>query len=593
MVRYKWIALSNTTIGVLMASINGTITLIALPAIFRGIDLSPTSPGSFVYLLWILMGFNIVTATLLVTFGRLSDMFGRVRLFNIGFIIFTVGSVLLFITPGKGDVGGMELIGFRIIQALGAAFLFSNSTAILTDAFPVAERGKAMGINQVAALSGSFIGLILGGVLAIFNWRYVFLVSVPVGILGAVWSNLKLRETSLRQAGQRIDYIGNTSLAVGLTVLLIGITYGLLPYGTSTMGWGNPLVVASIVAGIALIVAFPFIELKVKHPMFRMELFKNRAFSMGNLAALTSSLARGGVMIILIILLQGIWLPLHGYSYAVTPFWAGIYMVPMTAGFIVMGPLAGALSDKHGARVLSTLGMIVVAVAFLALTFLGYDFNYIPFAIALFVMGIGNGLFAAPNTASIMNSVPAHLRGVASGMRSTMQNAGMTASMGIFFTIVLFGLSKGLPTTLYPRLISAGIANSIASTLSVHFPPTVALFSAFLGVDPIRSVLQALGISISSLGPGFAIIDKPVWFATSIAPSFMSSLRIAFYIGLILSLSAAVLSIFRGKKYVSDEALYSSDENEISNTDLKSTVKDSNGSIGSYKQLWRENGGKK
>ena len=593
MVRYKWIALSNTTIGVLMASINGTITLIALPAIFRGIDLSPTSPGSFVYLLWILMGFNIVTATLLVTFGRLSDMFGRVRLFNIGFIIFTIGSVLLFITPGKGDVGGMELIGFRIIQALGAAFLFSNSTAILTDAFPVAERGKAMGINQVAALSGSFIGLILGGVLAIFNWRYVFLVSVPVGILGAVWSNLKLRETSLRQAGQRIDYIGNTSLAVGLTVLLIGITYGLLPYGTSTMGWDNPLVVASIAAGIALIVAFPFIELKVKHPMFRMELFKNRAFSMGNLAALTSSLARGGVMIVLIILLQGIWLPLHGYSYAVTPFWAGIYMVPMTAGFIVMGPLAGALSDKHGARVLSTLGMIVVAVAFLGLTFLGYDFNYIPFAIALFVMGIGNGLFAAPNTTSIMNSVPAHLRGVASGMRSTMQNAGMTASMGIFFTSVLFGLSKGLPTTLYPRLISAGIANSIASTLSVHFPPTVALFSAFLGVDPIRSVLQALGISISSLGPGFAIIDKPVWFATSIAPSFMSSLRIAFYIGLILSLSAAVLSIFRGKKYVSDEALYSSDENEISNTDLKSTVKDSNGSIGSYKQLWRENGGKK
>ena len=593
MVRYKWIALSNTTIGVLMASINGTITLIALPAIFRGIDLSPTAPGSFVYLLWILMGFNIVTATLLVTFGRLSDMFGRVRLFNIGFIIFTVGSVLLFITPGKGDVGGMELIGFRIIQALGAAFLFSNSTAILTDAFPVAERGKAMGINQVAALSGSFIGLILGGVLAIFNWRYVFLVSVPVGILGAVWSNLKLRETSLRQPGQRIDYLGNTSLAVGLTVLLIGITYGLLPYGTSTMGWGNPLVVASIVVGIALIVAFPFIEMKVKHPMFRMELFKNRAFSMGNLAALTSSLARGGVMIILIILLQGIWLPLHGYSYAVTPFWAGIYMVPMTAGFIVMGPLAGALSDKHGARVLSTLGMVVVAIAFLALTFLGYDFNYIPFAIALFVMGIGNGLFAAPNSASIMNSVPAHLRGVASGMRSTMQNAAMTASMGIFFTIVLFGLSKGLPTTLYPRLISAGIANSIALALSVHFPPTVALFSAFLGVDPIRSVLQTLGISISSLGPGFAIIDKPVWFATSIASSFMSSLRTAFYIGLALSLSAAILSVFRGKKYVSDEALYSSDENEISNIDLKSTVKGNSGSIGGYKPPSGNNGGRK
>ncbi len=568
MVKYKWIALSNTTIGVLMASINGTITLIALPAIFRGIDLSPTAPGSFVYLLWILMGFNIITATLLVTFGRLSDMFGRVRLFNIGFVIFTVGSILLFITPGKGDVGGMELIGFRIIQALGAAFLFSNSTAILTDAFPVSERGKAMGINQVAALSGSFVGLILGGVLAIFNWRYVFLVSVPVGILGAVWSNLKLRETSIRRPNQKIDYIGNVSLAGGLTITLIGITYGLLPYGTSTMGWGNPFVIVSIVIGLGLLVAFPVLEMHVKQPMFRMELFKNRSFSMGNLAALASSLARGGVMIILIILLQGIWLPLHGYSYVVTPFWAGIYMVPMTAGFIVMGPLAGALSDKHGARVLSTLGMVVVAIAFLALTFLNYDFNYIPFAIALFVMGIGNGLFAAPNTASIMNSVPAHLRGVASGMRSTMQNAGMTASMGIFFTIVLFGLSNGLPSTLDPRLISAGISSSIASALSAHFPPTVALFSAFLGVDPIRSVLQALGISISSLGPGFAVIDKPVWFATSIASPFMLSLRTAFYIGLVLSLVAAIVSAFRGKKYVSEEALYSTDDDGISNADI-------------------------
>jgi len=562
MVKYKWVALSNTTIGVLMASINGTITLIALPAIFRGIELNPTAPGSFVYLLWILMGFNIVTATLLVTFGRLSDMFGRVRLFNIGFIIFTVGSVLLFVTPGKGDVGGMELIGFRIIQALGAAFLFSNSTAILTDAFPVNERGKAMGINQVAALSGSFIGLILGGVLAIFNWRYVFLVSVPVGVFGALWSNLKLRETSIRKSGQRIDYLGNISLAAGLTVTLIGITYGLLPYGTSTMGWANPFVIASLVVGIALLISFPFIESMVSQPMFRMELFKNRAFSIGNLAALASSLARGGVMIILIILLQGIWLPIHGYPYSITPFWAGIYMVPMTIGFIVMGPIAGAISDKHGARALSTVGMIVVATAFLALTFLDYDFNYIRFAIILFVMGIGNGLFAAPNTTSIMNSIPAHLRGVASGMRSTMQNAGMTASMGIFFTIVLFGLSSGLPSTLYPRIIAAGISSSVASALSTHFPPTVALFSAFLGVDPIRSVLQALEISITSLGAGFAVIDRPVWFATSIAPSFMSSLRIAFYIGFVLSLVAAVLSWFRGKRYISEEALYSTDEGE-------------------------------
>ncbi len=556
MVRYKWVALSNTTIGMLMATINGTITLISLPAIFKGIQLSPFQAGSFVYLLWILMGFNIVTATLLVTFGRLSDIFGRVRLFNLGFAIFTAGSILLFLTPGTGSTAALLLVIFRIIQGVGAAFLFSNSSAILTDAFPSQERGKALGINQVAALGGSFLGLILGGVLSVINWRYVFLVSVPVGLVGTFWSYWKLKETAVIKKDQKIDYVGNLTFGAGLTIALIAITYGLLPYGGSTTGWTNPSVIASLAVGIFLLILFPFVEMKVSQPMFRMSLFKIRAFAAGNLASLLSAVGRGGVMLMLIILLQGIWLPLHGYSYASTPFWAGIYMIPMTVGFMVMGPLSGWLSDRHGARVLSTLGMIVVAVAFYVLSLMGPNFNYIVFGITLFIMGAGNGMFAAPNTAAIMNSVPADSRGAASGMMTTLRNAGMTASLGMFFTIVLLSLTTNLPTAFNSALATLG-----ASNLDKVFdatPPTVAMFSAFLGYNPVGTIISSV--------PGLTVpqhilntMEGLKWFPETLAPAFMSSLRAAFYVGLVLSLVAAVISALRGRKYVDAEAEYVAD----------------------------------
>ncbi|MDS0256879.1 MFS transporter [Thermoplasmatales archaeon AK] len=568
MVQYKWVALSNTTIGVLMASVNGTITLISLPAIFRGIQLSPLQPGSFVYLIWILMGFNIVTATLLVTFGRLSDIYGRVRLFNLGFAIFTLGSILLFITPGRGDTGALELVMFRIVQGIGAAFLFSNSAAILTDAFPLEERGKALGINQVAFLGGSFVGLILGGILSGINvtigpvhldWNSVFLVSVPIGLLGTVWSYLKLKETSRRDRTQKIDYVGNLIFAGGLTVALIAVTYGLLPYGSDEMGWGNPFVISGIVVGVALLALFPFVELKVKQPMFRMSLFKIRAFSAGNFASLLSSIGRGGVMFMLIILLQGIYLPLHGYSFESTPFWAGIYMLPMTAGFMVMGPLSGALSDRYGARGLATAGMAIVGSAFVALSLIPYDFNYVEFALIIFVMGLGNGMFAAPNTAAIMNSVPAETRGAASGMRSTLQNSGMTASMGIFFTIVLLTLSNNLPASYAAQLSTVpGLSASLISTLDRAFaavPPTVALFSAFLGINPVASILSS-NPSLASLIPSssLSVMEGTHWFPLAIAPAFMISLHTVFVIGVVLSFLAAVVSAMRGKKYAAEGA---------------------------------------
>ena len=415
---YKWTVLSNTTLGALMASINGTIILISLPVIFRGLGVDPFLPSNFTLLIWLLLGYGVVTATLLVTFGRISDMWGRARMYNLGFAIFAVGSVMLFLTPNTGTLGAWELVGFRVIQGIGGAFLFANSAALITDAFPHDERGKALGINQVAAIGGSVVGLVLGGVLAGLSdihigsfvlpaWRVIFLASVPFSVGGTVWAYFKLHDVAKIREGQRIDYLGNTTFGVGLTLLLVAVTYGLLPYGGQSMGWSSPWVWSGIAVGLALLVAFVYVETRVQDPMFRLELFRIRAFAAGNFAGLLGSIARGGVMFMMVIWFQGIWLPLHGYSFAQTPFWAGIYMMPMLAGFVVMGPLSGWLSDRFGARYLASAGMGISAVTFLFLLALPYNFVYWQMGLILFVQGCGMGMFAAPNTAAIMNSVPA------------------------------------------------------------------------------------------------------------------------------------------------------------------------------------------
>ncbi|MEM3851813.1 MAG: MFS transporter [Methanomassiliicoccales archaeon] len=553
MVQYKWIALSNTTIGVLMASVNGTIILISLPAIFRGIHINPFTASSFQYLLWILMGYNVVTAVMLVTVGRLSDIYGRTRLFNFGFMIFTVGSILLFITPGSGDTAAGLLIAFRIVQAIGGSFLFANSAAILTDSFPPNERGKAMGINQIAGLAGSLVGLILGGILATYYWRYVFLVSVPFGVLGTVWSYLKLKDNAVRKKGEKVDIPGNVTFASGLTLMLLGITYGLLPYGGSPMGWSNPWVVASVVAGAALLCLFVWIETVVEQPMFKLHLFRSRAFTTGAFAGMLQSMGMGGVMFMLIILLQGIWLPLHGYSYSSVPFWAGVYMIPMMGGFVLFGPISGALSDRMGARFLGTLGMLIGAGAFLLLTTFGYDFGYPLFGLTLFIMGAGMGMFAAPNITAVMNSVHPAERGSASGMRTTLQNTGQTASMAIFFTIVILGLSSRLSTSFSGALASAGAP--VLIPIFDKIPPTSALFSAFLGYNPVATIMSLLPSSFASLisASTMTLLEGKTWFPHALAPAFMGSLRLSFYIGALLFIVAALLSAARGKRYVYDE----------------------------------------
>jgi EmrB/QacA subfamily drug resistance transporter len=551
MVQYKWVALSNTTIGMLMASIDMTIVLIAMPSIFRGIQIDPFT--SFQYLLWIMFGYSIVTATLLVTFGRLSDIYGRVKLYNLGFAIFTVGSILLFLTPNTGDAGAIELIAFRIVQGVGAAFLFSNSGAIITDAFPENERGKALGINQLAFLAGSLIGLVLGGVLAVYDWRLVFLVSVPVGILGTAWSYWKLKEQHIAKRKQKMDYWGNLSFGAGLTLILIGITYGLTPYGASPMGWGNPWVVGSLLSGALLLLAFPFIEKRVSDPLFNLDLFKNRQFATANIATFLSSISRGGVMIMVVLLLQGIWLPLHGYSYDSAPFWAGIFMLPMSIGIALTGPLSGWLSDKHGARVLATAGMIITGIAFLAFTMLPSNFEYLPFAIVLLVMGLGNGIFMSPNMASVMNSVPAEHRGAASGMRSTLQNCGQTISQAIFFAIIIISLNATLPVALATSVANTGASQQIAAAFS-HTPASGALFAAFLGYNPIGTMLSGMGsITVGLPQNTLNILTSQTFFPNAISSPFMTALTTAFIFAAVLCFIAAAFSALRGGKYVYKE----------------------------------------
>lgn len=523
--------------------------IIALPAIFRGVDINPLN--SFTYLLWILFGYSIVTATLLVSFGRISDMFGRVKLYNLGFAIYTVGSLLLALTPSTGHLGALELILFRVVQGVGAAFLFSNSAAILTDAFPPNERGKALGLNQVAVLAGSILGLVIGGVLATYNWRFVFLVSVPFGIMGTFWSHYRLKEISTIRKNQKLDIWGNVTFGAGLITLLISLTYGLVPYKNSPMGWSDPLVITGLLTALVLLAIFPVIESRVPDPMFRLDLFKRRIFAAGNIADFLAALARGGVTLMLVILLQAIWLPLHGISYADTPFWAGIYIIPFSLGFVVMGPLSGYLSDRYGARGFSTLGMVITGSAFLLLSRLSYDFYYPEFAGIIFMMGIGMGMFSSPNIASIMNSVPPQNRGAAAGMRSTLMNTGTSIGTSVLFTTVILTLSSTLPAAFATAAAAAG-APQLSASVFEKIAPTSALFAAFLGYNPMQAYLSSLPASLTSTlsQTAVATITSMSWFPEAFAPAFMDAIRIAIYLNAALAFAAACASVVRGKRYI-------------------------------------------
>jgi MFS family permease len=541
---YKWIALSNTTLGVLMATINQSIVLIALPDIFRGIGLNPLSPGNTSYLLWMFMGFLIVSAVLVVSFGRLGDMFGRVRMYNIGFAIFSVASIFLTITWMHGTDGALWLIAWRVVQGIGGAFLFANSSAILTDAFPANQRGTALGINAIAAIAGSFLGLLLGGVLAPINWHLIFLVSAPIGAFGTVWAYFMLKDISIRRHA-RMDWWGNILFAVGLISILIGIVYGLEPYGGHAMGWTSPFVLSAIFGGLAVLLIFAWVETRVPEPLFRLSLFRIRAFAAGNLANLGLALGRGGMQFMLIIWLQGIWLPLHGYSFSQTPLWAGIYMVPLTIGFLITAPTSGILSDRFGARAFTVGGALVTAVSFLLLLFLPVNFPYWAFALILALNGLGSGLFASPNRAEVMNSLPADARGAGGGMMATFQNTAFVLSIGIFFSLMVAGLSSSLPSTMSSGLIAQGVPASAAHSVA-QLPPIGVLFAAFLGYNPMK---QLLGPLLSHMSPAHAAyLSGREFFPHLITAPFHDGLGVAFAFAIAANVLAAIASFFTGRR---------------------------------------------
>ncbi|SNR58989.1 MFS transporter [Actinomadura mexicana] len=549
---YPWIALSNTTLGMLLATVNSSIVIISLPAIFRGIHLDPLEPGNVSYLLWMLMGYMLVSAVLVVTLGRLGDMFGRVRMYNAGFAVFTVGTLVLALDPLHGGAGALWLIGWRVLQGIGGAMLMANSAAILTDAFPAHRRGMAMGVNQVAGIAGTFIGLVAGGLLSEINWRLVFFASAPIGIVGTIWAYRSLVETAKPAVGARIDWLGNVTFAAGLTALLAAITYGIQPYGGHDMGWTNPWVLGGVIGGVAVLALFCWIETRVEQPMFHLSLFRIRAFAAGNLAGLLAAISRGGMQFMLIIWLQGIWLPLHGYDYEDTPLWAGIYLLPLTAGFLVAGPISGHLSDRHGARAFASGGLVLSALAFAGLLVIPTDFGYAAFALLIFLNGIGSGLFAAPNTTAIMNSVPADQRGVASGMRATFMNAGMVLSIGVFFSLMIAGLADTLPRTLTQGLTEHGVPAGPAARVG-ELPPVGTLFAAFLGYNPIQNLLAQFNV-LGGLAPDdAATLTGRSYFPHLISEPFHHGLVIVFGLAIAMSLVAALVSLLRGRRYVHDD----------------------------------------
>ncbi len=468
MVEPKWVTLSNTTIGTFMALLDSSIVLISLPTIGR--ELPGTSPE---ILLWVVLSYSVVTTTLLLAFGRLSDMFGRVRLYTAGFAIFTVGSLFASLA-----LDGGQLLAARVFQGVGAGFLASTSAAILTDAFPPDERGRALGLNQVAAISGSILGLVLGGILTTeLGWRSIFWVNLPVGAFGTVWAYLRLVERHPREPRTQIDWIGNATFGVGLTLSLVGVTLGALD------GWtAAPILVARTV-GPALLAVFAVVERRVPHPMFDLTLFRIRTFVAGNLAAGLASLARGAFTFIMVFYFQG----LLGLSAER----AGILLIPLSAAFAIAGPVSGTISDRTGARFLGTGGLLLSVSGFLLLVTFPADGPYPVLALAMVLLGVGQGMFAAPNRAVVMSSVPAERRGVAAGTGTTFLNAGHLGSLALGFTVL------------------AGVV------------PRATLGAVFSG-EPSSSPLDVGAV--------------------------MAALHLLFSVGLVLTLAAALTNLLRGRR---------------------------------------------
>jgi MFS family permease len=550
---YKWIVLSNTTLGATMAAIDSSIVLISLPQIFNGLGVNPLVPANIGLLLWMLLGYMIVSSVCVVAFGRLSDMYGRVKLYNAGFLIFAIASTLIYISSYfvTGTSGALSIILLRLLQAVGGSFLFANSAALLTDAFPHTERGMALGINGIAFAGGSIVGLIVGGLLAAIDWHLIFMISVPIGVAGAVWSYMALHEVAAIKKGKRLDIPGNVAFGASLAVLLIALTYAMLPYGSAQTGWTNPLVLGGFLAGALLMTMFVLIELRTEDPMFKLNLFRNRSFAAGNISMVLAGIARGGLQFMLVIWLQGVWLPLHGVSFEQTPLLAAVYMLPLTLGVLIAGPISGKLSDRHGVNLFATLGMVLSAMGFVAMLALPVSFSLLPFVIITFLLGVGQGMFISPNMAAIMNAVPPEDRGAAAGMRAALQNISFMFSIIIFFSLLIVGLGATLQSSMYAGLVSKGISNSTA-TLASNISPTGALFAAFLGYNPLKTLIPAPVFGNLTASQQSAITSTG-FFPQLISPPFAQGIKTVLYLAIVMSIIAAIASSLRGKRSVYGE----------------------------------------
>ncbi len=466
---YKWRVLSNTTVATLMAALDTNIVLIALPTIGRQLpDTSATS------LLWILLGYSLVTAVVLLNFGRLSDMFGRVRLYVLGFAIFTIGSLLC----GFSQTGS-ELVAFRMVQAIGAGFLFSNSAAIITDAFPPNERGRALGINQVSIVVGSVMGLVLGGIITTtIGWQWIFFVNVPIGAFATIRAHYDLRELQKPQREQPIDWVGNVVFAAGLGLVLVAMTFGALGQ------WTGLEAGAGLVGGGALIAMFILIERRERFPMLDLSLFRNREFTETGLATFLNALGRGAFIFVMVFYLQG---P-PTYLSALT---AGLFLIPVSASLAIMGPLSGIFSDRYGRRWFTVTGLALSGGAFLWLAAIP---SAAPFALLLgpfVLLGAGMGLFASPNRAAMMSAVPPERRGVASGVGTTLMNTGATIGLGLTLAIMSTALPiSALESILLGSQTSSGPNEAAQFLAGIH---TVFFVSAALTGAALVVILWGRG----------------------------------------------------------------------------------------------------
>ncbi len=459
--QYKYVVLINTTIAAFMALLDANIVLISLPTIVRELPGTTALDG-----IWVIIGYSLVTATLLLSFGRLADIYGRVRLYKFGFFVFTAGSALCSVATD-----GTFLVLSRLVQGTGAALIFSNSAAILTDAFPPAERGKALGINQVAGVSGSVLGLVAGGILtATLGWRSIFWINVPVGIYATLWAHYKLREIGSISKGERLDPAGNASFALGLTMLLLGLTLGAMS------GWG-PLDLLLVAAGTGLLALFLYAEKRAKNPMMDLGLFRIRAFAAGVTSNFLAAVARGAVSLLLVFYFQGALL--------LDPFASGVRILPFSLALVVAGPICGYLSDKYGSRVFVSGGLAVSALAYLWFATVPANVSYVVLAVAMLLAGAGGGMFVSPNTSSIMSSVPPTRRGIAAGTSATLFNVGYLISISLSFVVMASQIPLPILAGIFAgRAAASGTLNVDSFMVAMHVMFAMATVISVVAVVP-------------------------------------------------------------------------------------------------------------